>query len=138
MSAEQDSVFREKLVALMTALNGGESRDISVRRVVGGYAYQLVKRFGAKSWGDLKLRADGELYDHLLNSFKAESEKFQREGNDKGIRGVEALAVSMIARHQKQPDLMPGVNFLDRYIEDCLALSTPPSSKVVAKPAARH
>ena len=63
-------------------------------------------------------------------------EKHAKAGNDKGVRGVEALAVSMIARHQSQPDLMPGVNFLDRYIEDCMALATPPS-KVVSKPV-RH
>ena len=136
MSEVQDAVFREKLVALMTALNSGESRDIAVRRIVGGVAYQLVKRLGAKSWGDLKQRADGEVYDIMLRTFQAESEKHAKAGNEKGVRGVEALAVSMIARHQSQPDLMPGVNFLDRYIEDCMALATPPS-KVVSKPV-RH
>ena len=136
MSEVQDAVFREKLVALMTALNGGESRDIAVRRVVGGLAYQLTKRLGAKSWTDLKQRADGEVYDLLLKTFQTESEKFTRAGNDKGVRGIEALAVSMIARHQKQPDLMPGVNFLDRYIEDCMALATPPT-KTVTTPS-RH
>jgi len=136
MSETQDAVFREKLVALMTALNGGESRDIAVRRVVGSVAYQLVKRLGAKSWGDLKLRADGDVYDIILRTFQAESEKFAKTGNDKGVRGVEALAVSMIARHQAQPDLNPGIGFLDRYIEDCMALATPPN-KLVSRPA-RH
>ena len=70
------------------------------------------------------------MYDILLNSFKAESEKFNREGNEMGVRGMEALALSVIARHQSQPDLMPGVNFLDRYIEECVGLATPPNKAV--------
>jgi hypothetical protein len=130
MTEDRDAIFRERLIAVMKALNGGEARDLTVRRVVGGFGYQLVRQFSAKSWGDLKARADGEVYDILLNSFKAESEKFNREGNEKGVRGMEALALSVIARHQSQPDLMPGVNFLDRYIEECVGLATPPNKAV--------
>ncbi len=125
MTEDRNDIFRERLIAVMTALNGGESRDPTVRNVVGGFGHQLVKRFGAKNWSDLKLRADGEVYDILLNSFKAESEKFSREGNQMGVRGMETLALSVIARHQSQPDLMPGVSFLDRYIEECVDLATP-------------
>ena len=125
MTEDRDAIFRERLIAVISALNGGESRDATVRRVVGGFGYQLVTRFGAKSWTDLKARADGEVYDILLNSFKAESEKFSREGNSMGVRGMEALALSVVARHQSQPDLMPGVNFLDRYIEECVELVAP-------------
>ena len=125
MTEDRDAIFRERLIAVISALNGGESRDATVRRVVGGFGYQLVTRFGAKNWTDLKARADGEVYDILLNSFKAESEKFSREGNSMGVRGMEALALSVVARHQSQPDLMPGVNFLDRYIEECVELVAP-------------
>jgi hypothetical protein len=125
MTEDRDAIFRERLIAVMTALNGGEARDVTVRGVVGGFGHQLVKRFGAKNWGDLKMRADGEVYDILLNSFRAESEKFSREGNEMGVRGMETLALSIVARHQGQPDLMPGVNFLDRYIEECVELATP-------------
>jgi hypothetical protein len=125
MTEDRDAIFRERLIAVIGALNGGESRDATVRHVVGGFGHQLVTRFGAKNWGDLKLRADGEVYDILLNSFKAESEKFSREGNSMGVRGMEALALSVVARHQSQPDLMPGIRFLDQYIEECVELATP-------------
>ena len=125
MTEDRDTIFRQRLIAVISALNGGESRDGIVRSVVGGFANQLVTRFGAKNWTDLKARADGEVYDILLNSFKAESEKFNREGNERGVRGMEALALSVIARHQSQPDLMPGVNFLDRYIDECVGLVAP-------------
>ena len=125
MTEDRDTIFRQRLIAVISALNGGESRDGIVRSVVGGFANQLVTRFGAKNWTDLKARADGEVYDILLNSFKAESEKFSREGNSMGVRGMEALALSVVARHQSQPDLMPGVNFLDRYIEECVELVAP-------------
>jgi hypothetical protein len=129
MTEDRDTIFRQRLIAVISALNGGESRDGIVRSVVGGFANQLVTRFGAKNWTDLKARADGEVYDILLNSFKAESEKFNREGNEKGVRGMEALALSVIARHQSQPDLMPGVNFLDRYIDECVGLVAPDAAQ---------
>ena len=59
----------------MTALNSGEARDPAVRRVVGGYAYKLAKEAGAKSWADLKARADAATYDAMLKIFSEQSAK---------------------------------------------------------------
>ena len=134
--AERDDIFRERLVAVMTALNGGEGRDPAVRRIVGGYAYRMAKESGAKNWADLKARADGVTYDSMLKIFREQSEKLQQAGDSKGVRGLEALALSLIARHQKQGDLLPGIGFLDRYIDECASLVKPAAKVVVTTPAA--
>jgi hypothetical protein len=128
---EREEIFRERLIAMMAALNSGESKDPAVRRVVGSYAYKLSKDAGAKSWGDLKARADGSTYDAMLKIFSEQSAKMQLAGDTKGMRGLEALALSLIARHQKQRDLVPGVGFLDRYIEECASLAKPAARVVV-------
>jgi hypothetical protein len=129
--AERDDIFRERLIAVMTALNSGESRDPAVRRIVGSYAYKMAKDTGAKNWADLKARADGATYDAMLKIFEEQSAKMQQAGDTKGVRGLEALALSLIARHQKQGELLPGVGFLDRYIEECAALAKPAARVVV-------
>lgn len=134
---EQDTIFRERLVAVMTALKDGESREPALRRVVGSLAYQLAKQAGVKTWSELKGRADAPTYDALLKVFSDQSEKYHKAGDQMGIRGVEALSLSLIARHQRQGDLIPGVGFLDRFIEDCAALVKAPS-KTVVTPRSRH
>ncbi|MBN9348826.1 MAG: hypothetical protein J0I48_21930 [Devosia sp.] len=136
--AERDEIFRSRLIAVMTALNGGEGRDPAVRRIVGSYAYKLAKDAGAKNWADLKARASGPTYDEMLRIFAEQSARMQQAGDNKGVRGLEALALSLIARHQKQGDLVPGVGFLDRYIDECASLVKPAAKVVVTTPAPKR
>lgn len=136
--AERDDIFRDRLVAVMTALNSGEGRDPTVRRIVGSYAYKMAKDAGAKNWADLKARASGPTYDAMLKIFEEQSAKMQQAGDSKGVRGLEALALSLIARHQKQGELLPGVGFLDRYIDSCAALVKPTAKVVVTTPAPKR
>jgi hypothetical protein len=136
--AERDEIFRSRLIAVMTALNGGEGRDPAVRRIVGSYAYKLAKDAGAKNWADLKARASGPTYDEMLRIFAEQSARMQQAGDSKGVRGLEALALSLIARHQKQGDLVPGVGFLDRYIDECASLVKPAAKVVVTTPAPKR
>ena len=136
--AERDDIFRERLIAVMTALNSGEGRDPAVRRIVGSYAYRLAKEAGAKSWADLKARASSQTYDAMLKIFEEQSSKMQQAGDAKGVRGMEALALSLVARYQKQGDLVPGVGFLDRYIDECASLVKPTAKVVVTTPAPKR
>ncbi|MBL8597927.1 MAG: hypothetical protein JNL14_09345 [Devosia sp.] len=136
--AERDEIFRSRLIAVMTALNGGEGRDPAVRRIVGSYAYKLAKDAGAKNWADLKARASGPTYDEMRRIFAEQSARMQQAGDSKGVRGLEALALSLIARHQKQGDLVPGVGFLDRYIDECASLVKPAAKVVVTTPAPKR
>ena len=136
--AERDDIFRDRLIAVMTALNGGEGRDPAVRRIVGSYAYKMAKDSGAKNWADLKARANAQTYDAMLKIFEEQSTKMHQAGDAKGVRGMEALALSLIARSQKQGDLVPGVGFLDRYIDECASLVKPAAKVVVTTPAPKR
>lgn len=135
---DRDEIFRDRLTTVMAALHTGEGRDPAVRRIVGSYAYRMTKEAGVKSWADLKARADGPTYDAMLKIFQEQSTKMQGAGDTKGVRGLEALALSLIARHQKQGDLVPGVGFLDRYIESCATLAKPAAKVVVTTPAPKR
>ena len=135
---ERDAIFRDRLIAVMTALNGGEGRDPAVRRIVGSYAYKMVEDSGAKNWADLKARASAQTYDALLEIFEEQSTKMHQAGDSKGVRGIEALALSLIARGLKQGDLVPGVGFLDRYIDECASLVKPAAKVVVTTPAPKR
>ena len=134
---ERDKIFRERLVSLMTVLNGTEGRDPALRRAVGSFAYKLTKQVGAKNWTDLKMRVDAASYDSMLRLFTEQGAAFHESGDKAGARGVEALALSLVARHQKQSDLVPGVRFLDRFIEICTALVKPAAKVVVSTPNPR-
>ncbi|MGV3492155.1 MAG: hypothetical protein ACO1OG_12640 [Devosia sp.] len=116
---ERDAVFRDKLIALMTALNGAEGRSPALRRALGSFAHRIAKEAGAKSWADLKRRADGPTYDSLLALLQRQGADFAKARDTNSLRALEALGLSLVARTQSQGDLVPGVGFLDRLIEDC-------------------
>lgn len=128
---ERDAIFRERLIAVMTALNGGGARDPALRRRVGSYARNITREAGVRNWAELKQRADAATYDSLLRLFERESAKLHEAGDTTGVSAVEALALSLVARRQKQADLLPGVGFLDRFIDAC-AGDGRPAAKVVA------
>ncbi|HEX4297857.1 MAG TPA: hypothetical protein VHZ56_07525 [Devosia sp.] len=134
---ERDTVFRERLVALMTDLNGPEGKERPLRRMVGAYAKRLYSEAGARDWTDLKGRADAKTYDSMLNLFQRESEKALRDDDKVSARAFEVLALSVIARRQQQDDLVRGIELLDKYITQCITLAERTRTGFVHVPAAR-
>ena len=123
MSEAGELVFRQRLIAVMKALNAGDARDPTVQRVIASFGAQLLQQLAVRSWGELKTSASGEQFNQMLQIFRDESAKFAASGDRKAVLGVEALALSLVARDQTgQRDLTPGIRFLDDYIEDCVAL----------------
>ncbi len=127
---ERDAIFRERLIAVMTALNGGGARDPAMRRRIGTYARNITREAGVRNWAELKQRADAATYDSLLRLFERESVQLSAAGDTTGVSAIEALALSLVARRQRQADLLPGIGFLDRFIDTC-AGAMRPSAKVV-------
>jgi hypothetical protein len=116
---ERDQVFRERLIALTEQLNAGANNDKKLRQTVGLYASRMPRDAGARDWADLKQRADGSTYDSMLKLFTTQAEEAHRRGDTSIMQAMEVLALSLIARRQYQPDLAPGVGFLDKFIERC-------------------
>ena len=135
---ERDAIFRERLIALMTALRAGEGKDVVLRRTIGRFVQALAKETGARSWTDIKKRTDPATYDSMLQLFQRESASYQKAGDAKSVRALEALGISLIARHQKQADLLPGVGFLDTYIDECAAAVKRASTRTVNHRPAAH
>ena len=135
---ERDQIFRERLVGLMSALNGGEGRDRSLRRMIGTYSNKLARDAGVRDWADLKQRADGPTYDSLLKVFQTQSAELAKRGDTIGVRAFEVLGISLIARRQYQADLMPGINFLDRYIEECATNARRAGAQFIPSARSRH
>ena len=128
---DRDAIFRDKLIGLMTILNDGENRNPVLKKRIGAYANDLVQQAGARSWADLKERADGPTYDSLLRLFQKQTGQMARVGDEKGRRAFEVLAVSLIARRQYQADLLPGVGLLDAFIARCETLARKTGARVI-------
>jgi hypothetical protein len=120
---ERDLIFRERLIAVMTELNGPAGKDATLRRLVGSYAQRLFTEGGARGWGDLKHRADGATYDSMLKLFSTQSEAAAKKQDTVTVRAFETLALSLIARRQHQADLQAGVTFLDNFIDECVSFA---------------
>ena len=116
---DRDIIFRDKLTSLLADLNGGEGRDKKLRRTIGMYSDKLAQEAGAKDWQDFKERADGPTYDSLLKFFQTQSEQMLKHNDTEGARALEVLAISLIGRRQTAPELLAGMDFLDRYIAEC-------------------
>ncbi|MBI4920270.1 MAG: hypothetical protein HY834_00840 [Devosia nanyangense] len=134
---ERDAIFRERLVALMTAIKGKEGNAPKLRRLVGAYATKMAKEAGARDWADLKQRADAPTYDSALKMFQTQSQAASKAGDTDAVRALEVLAISLVARHQYQEDLAPGVAMLDDYIAKCGAVARRSGMQFLAKPAPR-
>jgi hypothetical protein len=116
---DRAEIFRNRLVAVVSDLNSGEDRNPELRRTVGMLAHKLHSDARAQSWADLKQRADGPTYDSLLKVFQAHSESATKAGDTLGVKALELLAISMIARRQGEMSLEPGIEYLDNFIADC-------------------
>jgi len=119
--SERSEIFRNRLIAVMTDLNADKGADPQLRRTVGNLALRLSRDARARTWADLKERADGPTYDSLLKLFQQYSEDASRKGDQTTVRATELLALSLIARGRHEEDMRPGVEALDKYIADCAA-----------------
>jgi hypothetical protein len=135
---ERDQIFRERLVALIEVLNSPEGRNRSLRNRIGAISARLAKEAGARNWADLKQRADGPTYDSLLRLFQRESEGADQAGDTRVTRAMEVLAISLISRRQQQVDLVPGVDFLDNYIEGCETAARRAKTQVLPPVQPKH
>ena len=134
---ERDDIFRTQLIALLSALNGGENRDPELRRRVGTYALRMVADARARNWADLKARADNATYDSMLEVFKVQGQSAKEAGEKTAVRAFELLAWSMIARTRDLGDLAPGVQYLDEFIDSCSTAVKRAAGRTVVRPPAK-
>lgn len=115
---ERDYVFRDRLMTLVEQLRNDPDIQKVYRRVARA-SYQMVKEADARDWEDLKERADGHTYDSMLQLFDQHKQSAAANDDTPMQRAMDVLALSLVARRQDQPDLQPGIDYLNKIIAMC-------------------
>jgi hypothetical protein len=113
--------FKQRFVAVMQDLRDGGSRDAEAVWLLGSLAATIVDTARAKSWSALKQQLTRTDHDGLLRDFQKSGNAFHEEGKVKQAYAVQILGMSLIARTQRDADILAGNDLLDEIIERSIA-----------------
>lgn len=119
-SKEED--FKQRFVAVMQDLREDGTRDPEAVWLLGSLAATLVDAASAKSWPALKRQLTRTDYDGLLRDFQKSGNAFHQEGKVKQAYAVQILGMSLIARTQRDADILAGNELLDEIIDRSIAV----------------
>ena len=128
---EQD--FKERLVAVMRDLQDNGSKDAEVIWLIGSIATRLIDLDKLKRWTEFKQRLTAAAYDQLLKDFEQQGNDYHKEGKLKGAYAIQLLAVSVVCRTQRDPDVREGEKLLDQLIERTVVAYRKASAAEAAK-----
>lgn len=112
---EQD--FKERLVAVMRDLQDNGSKDPEAIWLIGNLATRLIDLYKLKRWSEFKGRLTAAAYDQLLKDFEQQGNDYHKQGSAKAAYAIQLLAISVICRTQRDPDVKQGEKLLDHMIE---------------------
>ncbi|HEV7718643.1 MAG TPA: hypothetical protein VGO70_06680 [Arsenicitalea sp.] len=115
MSKEDD--FKQRLIAVLSDLQANGRNDAELLWILGGLGSRLVQEAKRATWLDVKMSLTTEAYQSLLSTFQAQANALAAEKKAKAAYAVEILAISLIARTQKTPEITAGDALLDEFIE---------------------
>lgn len=113
-SKEQD--FKERLVAVMRDVKESGAKDPEAMWLIGSLAARLIDLYKLRSWTEFKAQLTREAYDRLLKDFEQQGNSYHKDGKAKAAYAIQLLAVSVIARTQKDPEVQQGDKLLDGMI----------------------
>jgi hypothetical protein len=112
MATKEDD-FKERFVAVLTDLRTNGGKDPEAMYLIGSLAARLVDRTKQPSWAAYKANMVPPVYAKLLSDFEKQGNDFHREGKAKHAYAIQVLAISLIARTQKDADVRAGDGLLD-------------------------
>ncbi len=115
--ATKDDDFRERFIAVMKNLHTDGRKDPEAMWLTGSLAARLVDKSRQGSWTQFKATRTKRGYDQLLADFSVEGNAYHSQGKVKQAYAVQLLAMSMIARYQKDEDVQYGLKLLDEMID---------------------
>jgi len=130
--ATKDDDFKERFIAVMKNLHTDGQKDAEAMWLTGSLAARLVDKTRQGSWTQFKATRTKRGYDQLLADFSVEGNAYHTQGKaDFSVEGnayhtqgkvkqayaVQLLAMSMIARYQKDEDVQFGLKLLDELID---------------------
>lgn len=116
MATKEDD-FKARFIAVMQDLREAGREDSEAMWLMGSLAARLVDAYKAKDWSDFKARMVPPIYDKLLKDFETQGNEFHRNRKVKQAYAVQVLAMSLIARTQKDRDVQTGDKLLDDTID---------------------
>jgi hypothetical protein len=112
---EQD--FKERLVAVMRDLQDNGSKDPETIWLIGTLATGLIDLYKLKGWSEFKAQLTAAAYDQLLKDFEQQGNDYHRQGSTKAAYAIQLLAVSVVCRTQRDPEVRQGEKLLDHLID---------------------
>ena len=126
--------FKARFAAVLSDLKDDGRADPEAMYLLGDLAMQMADRGGVKTWSALKAALSQEAYASLLATFQQQGNAVTRQGKAKVAYAMQALAVSLVARTQTDPQLEAGDKLLDALIDQAIGVRR---EAAAAKPA-RH
>ena len=116
MATKEDD-FKERFIEVMKNLHSDGQKDAEAMWLMGSLAARLVDKTRQGSWTQFKSSRTRRGYDQLLADFASEGNAYHTQGKTKQAYAVQLLAMSMIARYQKDEDVQFGLKLLDELID---------------------
>ncbi len=111
---EQD--FKERFAAVLLDLRSNGGKDPEAMFLIGSLAARLVDRARQPNWAAYKASMAREVYDRLLGDFQKQGNGFHAEGKAKHAYAIQVLAISLIARTQRDAEIRAGDALLDEML----------------------
>ena len=119
--ATKEDEFKQRFIEMMKNLYTDGRKDGEAMWLTGSLAARLVDKARQTSWTQFKSTRTKRGYDRLLADFSAEGNAYHTQGKMKHAYAVQLLAMSMIARYQKDEDVQTGLKLLDETIDGAIS-----------------
>lgn len=128
---EQD--FKERLVAVMRDLQENGSKDPEAVWLIGTLATGLIDVYKLRRWTEFKAQLSAAAYDQLLKDFEQQGNDYHKQGSIKAAYAIQLLAVSVVCRTQRDPEVRQGEKLLDQMIDRTVVAFRKASAAEAAK-----
>jgi hypothetical protein len=117
----KEAEFKQRLAAVLADLNANGKDDGEAMFLLGSGAARICDMTSQPSWVAMKQAISMTDFNRLLEQCRVEGNKFVAEGQNKAAYAIQALALSLVARTQADPDIRTGEQLLDSVIDAALA-----------------
>lgn len=119
--ATREEEFKQRFITVLDDLRTDGVQDGEAMFMLGSLAAKMVAQGKVKSWSALKSNLSQEAYASLLSTMQTRGNDLAKQGSHKAAYALQALAVSLVARAQKDPDVLQGDKLLDQLIDSAVA-----------------
>ena len=117
----KEAEFKQRLVVVIADLHEQGMEDGEAMFLLGSGAARVCDALKQPGWAALKQSISSHDHDRLLEQCRIEGNAFVAKGQHKAAYAIQALALSLVARTQTDPDIRPGEELLDSVIDAALA-----------------